>query len=143
MENKNGCLPSCRVQGPEPPYWTNASAITFSFPDFPSIEGGEPASYHWSVGTQPGAADVLPWRPFAGNKTVTQSAEVEDDLTGEKSIVTQVVNVVNEPLPSWMSLREGGNYYVSVRGSNAGGPLLGIVVHSDVILVSPPAFALR
>lgn len=109
--------------------------VTFSFPDFPSNEGGVPASYTWSVGTEPGAGNVLPWTSFQGIN-VTRSAQVQDGSTGQDTVISQTVHLVDWPLPGGLALQQGGSYYVSVRGTNAGGAHHSLVVHSSKISVS-------
>ena len=136
---------ACWVQVPDPAYWTDATKISFSFPDFPSTEGGVPASYEWRLGTSPGDGDVSDWRPFTG-KNVTQSAEVpssggkSDGKAASTQVVTQVVHLADGALPVGIALRQGGQYYVTVRGTNAAGPLQALQVISDAVSVdtTPP-----
>jgi hypothetical protein len=51
-----------------------ALQVTFSFPEFPSVEGGTPASYEWSVGTAPGAGDAVGWTPFTVRRATRSTA---------------------------------------------------------------------
>lgn len=126
-------LESCWVQGPNPPYWTDNTNITFSFSDFPSMQGAANASYTWRLGTSPGAGDIIDWSPFRG-RNFTQAAE--ENMT----VVTQVVHVAFGIMPSGLALRQGGQYYITVRANNGAGPLQGLSVVSNGVTVdtTPP-----
>lgn len=130
---------SCWVQVPDPAWWTDPSKVSFSFPDFPSTEGGTAPQYTWRLGTTPGAGDVIDWTPFEG-KNVTQSAEVMEPGDNKGTVISQVVNIANGTLPNGIGLQQGETYYVSVRGANAGGVLNGLIVTSDPVTVdyTPP-----
>lgn len=134
---------ACWVQVPKPAYWTDSTKISFSFPDFPSVEGGVPATYDWRLGTSPGSGDISDWRPFTG-RNVTQSAEVPSERSDGKAattqVVTQVVHITDGELPPGIALRQAGQYYVTVRGTNAAGTLQALQVVSDAVTVdaTPP-----
>ena len=130
---------ACWVQIPDPPFWTDQTKAPFAFPDFPSTEGGVPASYSWRLGTSPGAGDVSDWQYFKG-RNVTQTAELHSDSTGSSKVMTQVVHMEDGDLPDGVALRQGGVYYITVRGVNAAGPLQGLDVYSDQVMVdaTPP-----
>jgi class 3 adenylate cyclase len=134
---------ACWVQTPESGFWTDSNKITFSFPDFPSPEGGVPAIYSWRLGTEPGAGDISDWQLFTG-KNVTQTAELWDATIsgdpGKPTVIKQTVHLANGTLPGGMALRQGGQYYVTVRGTNAAGPLNALQVVSDPVSVdnTPP-----
>ncbi|KAH7623655.1 putative Adenylate cyclase [Nannochloris sp. 'desiccata'] len=134
---------ACWVQTPDSNFWTDSTNITFSFPDFRTYEGGMPAGYTWRLGTQPGAGDVSDWQVFTG-RNVTQTAELWDEtISGDAtkpSIITQTVHIADGALPEGVALRQGGQYYVTVRGTNAAGPLNAVQVISDPVSVdnTPP-----
>lgn len=130
---------ACWIATPDPPWWTDPTKATFSFPEFPSIEGGVPAMYQWRLGTQPGLGDVTDWTPFTG-KNATQSAEVQGKGETSGTLISQTVYMADGNLPPEISMSEGSTYYVSVKGSNAGGPLNGRVVTSEPVTVdsTPP-----
>lgn len=62
--------PPARFLGPDPPFWTNATFVSFSFPDFDSPEGSGPMRYRWAIGSSRMAWDVLGWQPFKGSTSV-------------------------------------------------------------------------
>ena len=130
---------ACWVQTPDPPYWTDATRISFSFPEFPSIEGGTPTTYVWRLGTTPGGGEVTSWAPFSG-RNVTQTAELQRSPGEQKKAFTQTVFIANGTLPNGIALQQGGKYFVTVRGTNAGGPLQALQVVSEEMMVdaTPP-----
>jgi hypothetical protein len=97
------------------------------------MQGAANASYTWRLGTSPGAGDIIDWSPFQG-QNFTQAAQ--ENMT----VVTQVVHVAFGIMPPGLALRQGGNYYVTVRASNGAGPLQGLSVASNEVTVdtTPP-----
>lgn len=130
---------ACWLQLPNPAFWIDPARVTFSFPTFPSIEGGTPAVYAWRIGTEPGGGNIADWTSFEG-RNVTQSAGVQQSDSDETMVVTQVVHLTNATLPNGIALRQGDQYYVSVRGSNSGGPRQGVVITAGPVTVdsTPP-----
>jgi hypothetical protein len=143
---EDACSVRVIFSSPDMPYLNETTQIPFSFPEFPSIEGGVDTTYEWSVGTSQGGSDIVGWSKVEAT-TMTQGAEVpipETDASnsesGAKKLVTQTVYKASGALPWGLTLRNGATYYVSVRGKNAGGPALGVVVSSDAVTIdaNPP-----
>jgi hypothetical protein len=92
----------------------------------PAVQGGAPAFYNWSLGTQPGLSDVVPWQPVGG-EAVSRAAEVADPdgAAGARVVITQTVYLADEALPPGLALRQGQECVgvVGARG-RAGGRLL-------------------
>lgn len=57
---------ACRFLSPEPPFWTNATSVTFSFSDFDSPSNSGPMQYRWAISSTRWGRDVLDWVPFEG-----------------------------------------------------------------------------
>lgn len=129
---------ACQVKVPDPPFWTSSTKVTFSFPDFPSKEGGTTTKYKWKL-CVPSGVCVTDWIPYQG-KDMTQSAEVIDTVTNAPTVISQLVHVVDSALPTGVSLTPGVNYVVQILGYNAAGIFKGIVQESSNVSVdfSPP-----
>ena len=53
-----------------PPFWNSVSALSFSFTPFLEDSVAGIKLYEWGLGSQAGLADVVPFKPVNGTRTV-------------------------------------------------------------------------
>ncbi|KAL4419982.1 hypothetical protein ABPG75_007080 [Micractinium tetrahymenae] len=120
----------CRILQPDPPYFTNATGVSFSFSPFRSPLGGGKVRYRWAIGTTRWGRDVIDWVTFDGANTTQETPSGN---------VTKRVFFVDWPLAQ-VSLTSGVQYFITVQGSNDAGQQLGTMLSSQPIVadVTPP-----
>jgi class 3 adenylate cyclase len=123
------CGDECGFVGPDPPYWTNATTIAFSFTQFSNIddEGGV-IKYDWQLGTIAGIGNLISWTPYQGFTAPGKPAS-GNSISIDRYYVDHII-------PTF-SLKMGAQYYLSLRGWNAGGASMGTVITSSPITVDP------
>lgn len=127
----------CGFVGPDPPYWTNITAIAFSFTEFinpHSAMADGPIRYLWAVGNNPqNQTDIIHWLPFDGYTAIKPT------LSLNGSAVETTHYYQDYQLQS-ISLQEGREYYISVLAYNGGGESVGTIITSSPIAVdyTPP-----
>lgn len=134
------CQPEqgCRILRPDPPYFTNATTLSFAFTTFSSLSDngtifGGPIDYRWAIGTTRWGRDVLDWVKFAGTNA-TEAVELPSGATVRK-LVFSVEYTLNQ-----VSLTPGAQYYITVQAWNDAGQVLGTLLSSEPIVAdtSPP-----